>query len=61
MERGNILFFPFLFLFVFVEIIYRQTNTSRNRFLLLESRVVDSVENAKLAVGIVEKHKGETL
>jgi len=34
---------------------------TRNRFLLLDSRIVDSTENAKLTVGTIEKYKGNPL
>ena len=33
----------------------------RSKFLLLDSRVVESVQNAKLAVGTVQKHKDNPL
>jgi hypothetical protein len=40
---------------------YSQSNTQRDRFLLLDSRVVESTENAKLTVGTVEKHESNPL
>ena len=36
-------------------------DTMRNRFLLLDSRIVENVENAKLVVGTVKKHKSNPL
>lgn len=33
----------------------------RSRFLLLDSRIIENTENAKLVVGTVEKHKGNPL
>lgn len=36
-------------------------DSARKRFLVLDSRIVDNVENAKLAVGTVQKHKSNPL
>jgi hypothetical protein len=38
-----------------------EVDTTRNRFLLLDSRVIENTENAELTVGTVEKHKSNPL
>jgi len=38
-----------------------EVETQRTHFLLLDSRIVEKVENAKLAVGTVQKHKANPL
>jgi hypothetical protein len=37
------------------------SGSGRSRFLLLDSRIIDSVVNAELVVGTVEKHKANPL
>jgi hypothetical protein len=39
----------------------QEVHMNRNRFLLLDSRVVEKSENAQLVVGIVKKHKANPL
>ena len=38
-----------------------EINTKRNRFLLLDNRIIDLAENAKLAPGTVKKHEANPL
>ena len=38
-----------------------QSGSIRNRFLLLDSRIIDSVQNAQLVPGTVKKHKSNPL
>ncbi len=38
-----------------------EVNTQRIHFLMLDSRIVEKVENAKLTVGAVQKHKANPL
>ena len=38
-----------------------EVDTPRNRFLLLDGRIVEKVENARLAVGAVQKHKANPI
>lgn len=38
-----------------------EADSDRNRFLLLDSRIIASAENAKLSLGIVKKHKANPL
>jgi hypothetical protein len=38
-----------------------EVKTQRTHFLLLDSRIIEKVENAKLAVGTVQKHKANPL
>lgn len=38
-----------------------ERETPRSRFLLLDSRIVEKVENAKLTVGVVHKHEANPL
>jgi len=38
-----------------------ESNSIRNRFLLLDSRIIDSVKNAQLVPGTVKKHKSNPL
>jgi len=37
------------------------SDSGRSRFLLLDSRIIDSVVNAELVVGTVEKHMANPL
>jgi len=39
----------------------REVALTRNRFLLLDSRIVENVENARLTLGTVQKHKANPL
>jgi len=61
MKRTNVLYVTTLFLLTLLGKSYGQENLLRNRFLLLDSRLIEKVQNAELVVGTVEKHPGNPL
>lgn len=63
-------YWPIVCLIFFTAILYsilvftgcdQEKEQKQNRYLLIDSRLIDKVENAKLSIGTVEKHKNNPL